>query len=276
MIEGQDPAGGCGKKYEYIYGCCGEDHDYGVDGLSWGAEFLVALGVLSGVYLSAGTYLRAQGARRSLVPHAAFWQQVAGLTRDGVAFCSDQARETVAAAESQERLLAAGPEGDTGSNGVTHVLPQAAGRSTPTALHTEAATGNAVRMVALLSTASAEQLNAGDRRGWTPFHCAAAGGHAECVRLLLGAGCDTTLLNDNRMTGWELAGELRRSEVLALKSLEQRVVRTPRANKDQKKQKKASPKKKSKKKSPAVSPAPAHAAAASSPVPAATPGRIVL
>ena len=32
-----DPAGGCTKKYEYTYGCCGKDHNYGNGGgLSWG------------------------------------------------------------------------------------------------------------------------------------------------------------------------------------------------------------------------------------------------
>ena len=37
------------------------------------------------------------------------------------------------------------------------------------------------------------------------------GGHAECARILLEGGCDTNLVNDMGITGWELANSVRLS-----------------------------------------------------------------
>jgi hypothetical protein len=42
------------------------------------------------------------------------------------------------------------------------------------------------------------------------------GGHAECVTLLMGASCDTELACDTGLTGWQLAAQLKRTQVLAL------------------------------------------------------------
>ena len=36
----------------------------------------------------------------------------------------------------------------------------------------------------------------------TAFHLACAGGHVQCVALLLGSGCDTSLRNEDGLTGW--------------------------------------------------------------------------
>ena len=59
-------------------------------------------------------------------------------------------------------------------------------------------------------------INAGDQRRFTPFAVACAGGHAVCVAVLLEASCDTTLACDTGLTGWELAADLRRAEVVAM------------------------------------------------------------
>jgi hypothetical protein len=59
-------------------------------------------------------------------------------------------------------------------------------------------------------------IDAGDQRCFTAFHVACASGRAECVALLLEAGCDTALVCDVGLTGWELAKDLQRTTVLAL------------------------------------------------------------
>ena len=61
------------------------------------------------------------------------------------------------------------------------------------------------------------KIDAGDHRQYTAFTAACAGGHAECVSLLMEAGCNTELACDVGLTGWELAEQLKRHNVLALK-----------------------------------------------------------
>jgi ankyrin repeat protein len=58
--------------------------------------------------------------------------------------------------------------------------------------------------------------NVGDSRCFTPFHVACAGGHVACARLLCEAGADTQLLSDTGLTGWQLAEQLHRSEIVQL------------------------------------------------------------
>ena len=94
-----------------------------------------------------------------------------------------------------------------------------AGRALP--LHIAASSGDVKQMAAcILSQRSKAKskalLDGGDHRQYTPFHMACAGGHVDCVRLLLDAGCDTALRNDEGLTGWELAAQLQRIDVLAL------------------------------------------------------------
>jgi len=67
-----------------------------------------------------------------------------------------------------------------------------------------------------LLQAGCDTIDAGDKRNFTAFHIACAGGHAEIVRELLEAGCDCDLVNDSGVDGWELAASLRRADVLAL------------------------------------------------------------
>ena len=58
-------------------------------------------------------------------------------------------------------------------------------------LHQAAALGKASQLRKLLGDGAAKALlNTGDERQYTHFHVACAGGHADCVRLLLEAGCD--------------------------------------------------------------------------------------
>ena len=81
---------------------------------------------------------------------------------------------------------------------------QASSRGSRSALHAEAAIGNATQLSELLRKGELE-TNAGDQHGWTAFHCACAGGHVDCIHELLNAGCDTTLVNETGLSGWELA-----------------------------------------------------------------------
>ena len=94
-----------------------------------------------------------------------------------------------------------------------------AGRALP--LHIAASSGDVKQMAACIlsqrnKAKSIALLDGGDHRQYTPFHMACAGGHVDCVRLLLDAGCDTALRNDEGLTGWELAAQLQRTDVLAL------------------------------------------------------------
>jgi ankyrin repeat protein len=76
--------------------------------------------------------------------------------------------------------------------------------------------GNASKLRVLLAAEASVDINSGDSRQYTPFAAACAGGHVDCVSALLEAGCDTQLACDTGLTGWELARDLKRHEVLAL------------------------------------------------------------
>eukprot|EP01048_Picozoa_sp_COSAG05_P018846 COSAG05_NODE_2833_length_2590_cov_1.761943_4_plen_88_part_00 len=56
-------------------------------------------------------------------------------------------------------------------------------------------------------------LNQGDHRQWTPLHVAAAGGFVGVTKLLLAAGCSSSLRNNEGLTALELAEQLLRREV---------------------------------------------------------------
>ena len=99
-------------------------------------------------------------------------------------------------------------------------------RGEPNALHTEAALGNSAKLSSLLEQqrfrgpkagGGGGPLDDGDHRSWTPLHCACAAGHTACVEALLTAGADPFLLNDTGLTAWELAEQLKRPAVLALR-----------------------------------------------------------
>jgi hypothetical protein len=59
-------------------------------------------------------------------------------------------------------------------------------------------------------------LDSGDARGHSAFHLACAGGHADCVKVLVKAGAETNALNDGGSSGWELARRGCKHEVLQL------------------------------------------------------------
>ena len=84
-----------------------------------------------------------------------------------------------------------------------------------TALHAAAAVGDTHTLQKLLRS-QAKLLDAGDSRNYTAFHVACAGGHVECVKALCQAGCDTEVVNDVGLTGWELAAQLQRTKINAL------------------------------------------------------------
>ena len=64
----------------------------------------------------------------------------------------------------------------------------------------------------------ADTIDVGDKRGFTAYHHACANGHAEVVKALLKAGCNSAMLNDGRRTGWDLALEMGRANVTELLS----------------------------------------------------------
>ena len=108
-------------------------------------------------------------------------------------------------------------------------VPRAATRGETTPLHYAAATGDAAKLEKVVATCSPDELNAGDKRQYTAFHIACAGGHVQCVRALLVARCDATLLNDAGYDGWQLAGSLHRAEVLAMRAAAPTTQRSSRA-----------------------------------------------
>ena len=61
-----------------------------------------------------------------------------------------------------------------------------------------------------------DSLDQGDRRGFTAYHHACANGHADVVKVLLKAGCNSAMLNDSKRTGWDLAQEMGRTNVTEL------------------------------------------------------------
>ena len=95
-----------------------------------------------------------------------------------------------------------------------------------TALHAAAAVGDTHSLQKLLRS-QAKLLDAGDSRNYTAFHVACAGGHVECVKALCQAGCDTEVVNDVGLTGWELAAQLQRTKINALDKGELEVRAPP-------------------------------------------------
>jgi ankyrin repeat protein len=84
-------------------------------------------------------------------------------------------------------------------------------------MHEAAMVGNLkfVKKHAAAESAKKRALDEGDARGCTAFHLACAGGHAECAKALLKAGCDALRTNNAGETGWELARQSGRGEVMA-------------------------------------------------------------
>jgi ankyrin repeat protein len=150
--------------------------------------------------------------------------------RDGVAFSATTARKALQGKEG-----GAGREGLTpgfspragGGPGTPNLATEwAAVRTQPrrapkrSALIEAAMVGEAPRVITLLrKTSKHGALDAADRRGCTAYHHACGGGHTTVAELLVRAGCDTGCLSDGGKTGWDLAAEARRADVVALLAL---------------------------------------------------------
>jgi hypothetical protein len=224
-----------------------------------------------------------------VIPHADHIRSLAGLVQDGVTFSTaslrGQTSEPLLGAKAAGTAQAAAA-GDSGADGggrkgqldeSAEVAAVAAAVATGqrTALHAAAAVGDAARVQRLLEDGAPGAVDAPDTRGFTAFHVACAGGHAECVVALCKAGSRTDIKNDVGLTGWELAGELHRKEVLALDRVElETVAEKVRAHATKRAERKGKAGSSSKRKKEAKSPRPPKTAPAPAlaPAPAAAQG----
>ena len=185
--------------------------------VSAGWLLLIVLGAAAAGYLVVGTFLLPE---RGRLPHARFWAELAGLVRDGISFALRGGQGGIASTNGSAGPKAAGAgAGERQGAGLSEALlgeaQQQATRGTPTPLHIAAQLGDAQGLAKLLQ-AGQHALDAGDGRRYTAYHCACAGGHVECARLLAEAGCDTRLLNDVGLTARQLAAQLKRTAVVAM------------------------------------------------------------
>ena len=128
-----------------------------------------------------------------------------GLVSDGIAFTTQPFRRS-----SGGPVAAGGGGAGGGGSGLSSALlggrsggveqrateGALASRGDATGLHMAAALGQKAKLQALVDGAQPGAIDAGDLKRYTPFHVACAGGHAECVMLLVQAGCDTSLRCD--------------------------------------------------------------------------------
>jgi ankyrin repeat protein len=86
-------------------------------------------------------------------------------------------------------------------------------------LHDSAKHGNCAVLTAVLDAPGqhirATKLNSRNQKGQTPLMCAAINGHADAVRLLIGAGADTAVLDDERRTAYDHAANDECTRLLA-------------------------------------------------------------
>ena len=203
---------------------------YVINPHDWGWDLMLLLSLSAVVFVGAGSLWNAKGRGRrgwDVLPAVKEVKQLAGLVRDGVGFSVALARgqpqatpgpKDVTDKDGPSASLLGGKSG--GSGGAPRTKAE---QGRPSLLHHAATLGTASKLRGLLADsggAAMAALNAGDERRYTAFHIACAGGHVDCVRLLLEAGCDTALCNHSGLTGWELADELHRSEVLVLRGLD--------------------------------------------------------
>lgn len=179
----------------------------GKDG-GWTLVGLLVAGLV--IYLAIGV---AVGHRSGTLahPHRARWMALISLVVDGIAFTRAGFRNEQA---NSHGGVAAPSSSDLRGSLLPRAVRVAATRGHTTTIHAAAAMGDAVRLQEALHSDAC--VTAGDKRQYTAFHIACAGGHVACARLLLEARCDPTLLNDAGRTGWQLAESLHRTEVLAL------------------------------------------------------------
>ena len=84
----------------------------------------------------------------------------------------------------------------------------------PNALHVAASVGNVCKLLdgiePLVAAAKGAggavpwEVDAGDKSRHTPLHLAVMGGHVDCAKALLEAGCNPNLLTEKGVSGWDL------------------------------------------------------------------------
>ena len=82
-------------------------------------------------------------------------------------------------------------------------------------LHWSAIVGEKAKLERMLAKPGI-QIDGVDERGYTAFHQACGNGHVDCVKVLVGAQCDTTKRNAVRLTGWQLASSMKKAAVCEL------------------------------------------------------------
>ena len=196
-------------------------------------SYIIDLSTLAGVvYVMVGVATGAYRGKRGwhIIPHADHARALLGLVYDGVAFSRAKLTGSTSMQNdqtSQGLRAPLAPEKPRKRSSKASVVaaaqkPHAAVRGEQAnKLHVAASMGKLSQMQQLQQTDPAmfqTYLNAGDPRQYTPFHVACAGGHADCAQFLLEVGCDHSLTNDTGLDGWELAEQLRRHEVTALRA----------------------------------------------------------
>lgn len=190
---------------------------------SWGSELLVAIAAatLLGVSVASLWNSQVRGKRGwDVLPALSEARALAGLVRDGVNFAragfdSKRKHGQEKAVDKAAPLLQARTR-RTGVSGKHASI----GRAQP--LHRAASMGDAATLQALLQgggstgTGSHDGLDGGDERKWTALHLACAAGHHACVELLLEAGCDTSLRDEQGLTALEVTEQLQRAPIVPL------------------------------------------------------------
>lgn len=204
-------------------------------GDAWAHAVLLLAGVCGFIYLLFALFnYQVRGQRGlNILPLVYEARETYGLVLDGVAFTMGRRRHhrgaqplgggapllhssgVVATPPQQQRSQHYST--DDGRAGGTQVAvkgakvassrPQSGGTERGSALHRAASRGDAEQLRDLLR-AEPTLLNSGDGACWTSFHLCCAGGHVECARILMEAGCDTELVNKDGLTGLQVAKQL--------------------------------------------------------------------
>ena len=192
----------------------------------WGVLFLLGL-AFAGVFYVAGGIARGAAIQRSVGlrvhPHFQAWRGLWGLVLDGCSFAGGGGRGGSGGARRRSGYAPApskAPDGAEVAVAGASASCRAHRGKAGLPLHHAASVGDGSKLAALLlhdqGGGGSRCLDSGDHRSYTPYHVACAGGHVECVSMLVAAGCDTSLINDTGVTGMELAESLRREGVVAL------------------------------------------------------------
>ncbi len=211
----------------YTSGYLPPDEHPGTDGgVADGADIFLLISVVLGVvYLVVGAAVGwSRNGHHLEIPNHSFWTSVGGMVIDGVCFTGQMlgllSADGVSPAAEHENNISTVNDGlEEGLlrrqlSGATQKAKQAS-QGDGTAWHRAAMVGNADKLRVLLKERQpgATELDAGDHRRYTPYMLACAGGHQDCVQLLLSGGCNPALCNDTGRTGYELAAELQRTDL---------------------------------------------------------------